>query len=74
MLSSLGAMAYYLVRGQKLSTFVHIRPFQFLRDDKKLKVTSSTLLGLDILPKSSRKDSLLGFLDRTRTPMGGAPS
>jgi DNA mismatch repair protein MutS len=57
---------------EKTGTISHLRPFRLVVEDDRMKVTNATLLGLEILPadRLNYKDSLLGFLDKTQTPMG----
>lgn len=71
-LSPIGALAYYLCSTGQAEHYFHIRPFKMFNDSETLKVSSYTLQGLEILPKSrdNYKDSLLGFLDCCRSSMG----
>lgn len=71
-LAPLGALSYYVLSTQGVEQLVHLRPFRLASDRAQLKVTLSTLIGLEILPKSRDRyqDSLLGFFDRTKTAMG----
>ena len=71
-LSPLGALSYYICTIQKQSDFCHIRPFKLLDENGPMRVTLPTLLGLEILPasKQSYKNSLLGLLDKTTSPLG----
>ncbi len=71
-LSPLGALSYYICTIQKQSNFCHIRPFKLMNDNGPMKITLPTLIGLEILPNSrhSYKNSLLGFLDKTSSPLG----
>jgi DNA mismatch repair protein MutS len=71
-LSPIGALAYYLCSTGQAEHYFHIRPFKMHNDSESLKVSSYTLQGLEILPKSrdSYKDSLLGYLDCCRSSMG----
>jgi DNA mismatch repair protein MutS len=71
-LGPIGALAYYICSTQDTEQFYHIRPFQMINEKGQMKVTLPTLTGLEILPKSREtyKDSLIGFLDKTRTSMG----
>ena len=71
-LNPIGAIAYYIISTQQLDHFIHIKPFRLLNEEKRLRATLSTLMGLEILPRTpgSYKESLLGFLDCTQTSMG----
>lgn len=71
-LSPIGALSYYICSTQTTDDFCHIRPFKMISEKGHMKVTAPTLIGLEILPKSREtyKDSLLGFLDKTKTAMG----
>ena len=71
-LSPIGALAYYITSTQHIEEFHHIRPFKLICEKGRLKVTSSTLKGLEILPKNrdDYHNSLLGHLDKTLTAMG----
>jgi DNA mismatch repair protein MutS len=71
-LSPIGALAYYICSTQTTDDFCHIRPFKMVSEKGHMKVTAPTLIGLEILPKSREtyNDSLLGFLDKTKTAMG----
>ena len=72
LLCPLGAMAYYVCTAQKQSNFCHIRPFKIADESGIMRVSLSALEGLGILPRlgESYKKSLLGFLDRTTSPLG----
>ena len=71
-LSPIGALSYYICSTQTTDDFCHIRPFKMVSEKGHMKVTAPTLIGLEILPKSREtyNDSLLGFLDKTKTAMG----
>ncbi len=71
-ISTIGAIAYYVCTTQLLESFVHIKPFKLVANNGQMKVTLPTLVGLEILPKNreSYKESLLGFFDKTETAMG----
>lgn len=71
-LNPIGALAYYVTSTQNLDEFFHIRPFRIVNEHGEMKVTLSTLQGLEILPKSREtyKESLLGYMDKTQTAMG----
>ncbi len=71
-LSPLGALSYYVSSTQTLEKISHLRPFRLLNNEETMKVTFSTLSGLEIFPrnKESETNSILGFMDKTRTSMG----
>ncbi|MCO4794729.1 MAG: DNA mismatch repair protein MutS [Bacteriovoracaceae bacterium] len=71
-LSPIGALSYYICSTQDTETFVHIKPFRMINTEGSLKVSLPTLTGLEILPKTREtyKESLLGFMDKTRTSLG----
>lgn len=71
-LSPLGALSYYVSSTQTLEKISHLRPFRLLNNEETMKVTFSTLAGLEIFPrnKESETNSILGFMDKTRTSMG----
>lgn len=71
-LSPIGALAYYICSTQESESFVHIKPFRMINSEGNLKVSLPTLTGLEILPKTREtyKESLLGFMDKTRTALG----
>lgn len=71
-LKAMGALAYYVCSTQNLDQFFHIRPFRLLNEQEEMKVTLSTLQGLEILPKSREtyKESLLGYMDKTQSALG----
>ncbi len=71
-LAPLGALSYYVTSTQTLEKISHLRPFRMLNNDETMKVTFSTLAGLEIFPRGRDGigSSILGFLDRTRTSMG----
>lgn len=71
-LAPIGALSYYICSTQSLESISHMRPFQMLSAEKDMKITRSTLVGLEIFPKSKElyKDSLLGHMDATKTAMG----
>lgn len=72
LLAPLGALSYYVLSTQGVDQLVHLRPFRLLSEKTRMRVSLSTLIGLEILPKSRDRyqDSLLGFFDRTMTAMG----
>lgn len=69
---SIGALSYYVCSTQSLDKLSHFKPFRFINRNKLMRVTNSTLIGLEILPKNiqEKKHSLLGFVDKTQTAMG----
>lgn len=71
-LSPIGALAYYICSTQSLEEFTHVHPFSLVSETGFMKVTVPTLTGLEILPKSRETyiESLLGFMDKTRTALG----
>lgn len=71
-LAPIGAISYYICSTQSLEKLSHIKPFSMINIEKDMKITYPTMLGLEIMPKSKEqyKDSILGFLDVTKTSMG----
>ena len=72
-LRPLGAVAYYVCSTQpQEGGYAHVRPFRMVGDDGKMRISLPTLTGLGVLPGpgEARAESLLGFLDRARTPLG----
>jgi DNA mismatch repair protein MutS len=71
-ISPIGALAYYICSTQSLDSFSHFSPFHIHGHQKYMKITYSTLSGLEIFPRSRHHyhDSLLGFMDKTQTSMG----
>lgn len=71
-LSPLGAISYYVNSTQSLEKISHLRPFRIINNDENMKVTYSTLTGLEILPRhrDGENNSLMGFMDKTKTSMG----
>ena len=71
-LSPIGALSYYITSTQSLDAFTHIHPFSLMSETGFMKVTVPTLTGLEILPKSREtySESLLGFMDKSRTALG----
>ncbi len=69
---SIGALSYYICSTQSLETLSHIRPFKMINFDSNMKITYPTLVGLEIFPKNrdQYKNSILGFVDSTKTAMG----
>lgn len=71
-IAPIGALSYYICSTQSLDAISHFRPFQLISFEADMKVTYSTLVGLEIFPKSkeSYKDSILGFMDTTQSALG----
>ncbi len=71
-LAPIGALSYYVCSTQNLDSFIHIHPFSLVSETGYMKVTIPTLTGLEILPKNKEtyNQSLLGFMDKTRTALG----
>lgn len=71
-LSPLGALSYYVSSTQTLDKISHLRPFRLLNNEETMKVTYATLSGLEIFPRSreTENNSILGFMDKTKTSMG----
>jgi DNA mismatch repair protein MutS len=71
-LNCIGALSFYICSTQSLEELIHIRPFKLINENEKLKVTYPTLIGLEILPSSRQEytQSVIGFLDKTKTSMG----
>ena len=71
-LSPLGALSYYVTSTQTLEKISHLRPFKIVNNEETMKVTYATLSGLEIFPRSreTEMNSLLGFMDKTKTSMG----
>ena len=71
-LNPLGALSYYVSSTQTLEKISHLRPFRIVNNDDNMKVTFSTLAGLEIFPRSRETEShsILGFMNKTKTSMG----
>lgn len=71
-LSPLGALSYYVTSTQTIEKISHLRPFRIINNDDNMKVTFSTLAGLEIFPRSKETEShsILGYMDKTKTSMG----
>lgn len=71
-LCPLGALSYYVTSTQTIEKISHLRPFRIINNDENMKVTFSTLSGLEIFPRSreTESSSLIGFMDKTKTSMG----
>ena len=71
-ISPLGALSYYVSSTQTIEKISHLRPFKMINNEDSMKVTFSTLAGLEIFPrnKESESNSILGFMDKTRSSMG----
>ena len=72
LLGAVGALACHVLAARPGEDLVHLRPFRPVLGGEELRISPSALTGLEILPRSreSRRDSLLGLLDRTRTALG----
>ena len=72
LLSPLAALSYYVTSTQSMEKVSHLRPFRMINNEDTMKVTFATLSGLEIFPRSkeNEQNSLLGFMDKTRTSMG----
>ena len=70
--SPMGVLCYYICSTQSRDKFVHIRPFCLENETDQMWISPDTLMGLGIIPlkKENYKESLLGFLDKTKTAMG----
>ncbi len=71
-LPALGALSYYITSTQSIEKLSHLRSFRLINNEENLKATYATLRGLEIFPrdKESESNSLIGFVDKTRTSMG----
>lgn len=71
-INPIGALSYYIFSTQGLEHLYHIKPFRLQSLNGSMQATLSTLVSLEILPKSreSYNDSLLGYFDKTKTAMG----
>ncbi|MCT4642749.1 MAG: DNA mismatch repair protein MutS [Bacteriovoracaceae bacterium] len=71
-ISSIGALSYYICSTQSIDSVSHLSPFQMLNTLSDMKITYPTLVGLEIFPKSKEnyQNSILGFVDKTKTSMG----
>ena len=75
-LGPIGALAYYLHSTRPFedtpSKYFHLSPFRMLSEEGRMKVTMSSLVGLEILPsrREHYKLSLLGMMDKCKTGMG----
>lgn len=72
LLAPLGAISYYVTSTQGLELVSHLRPFRLINSDETMKVTYSTLSGLEIFPRSKdlESNSIVGFMDKTKSSMG----
>lgn len=72
LLAPLGALSYYVTSTQGLELVSHLRPFRLINSDETMKVTYSTLSGLEIFPRSKdlESNSIVGFMDKTKSSMG----
>lgn len=71
-LAPLGALSWYVCSTQNMEKINHVRPFRLINTEDGMKVTWSTLRGLEIFPRHQDQwsDSLIGFMDRTQSSMG----
>ena len=71
-ISPIGVLAYYIYSTQGTQNLQHIKPFSLINETDLMKVTTPTLIGIEVFPKSKEtyKDSLIGFMDKTKTSMG----
>ena len=71
-LAPLGALSWYVCSTQNMEKIGHIRPFRLINTEEGMKVTWSTLRGLEIFPRHQDQwsDSLIGFMDRTQSSLG----
>lgn len=71
-LSPLGALSYYVSSTQTIERISHLRPFRLVNNEETMKVTFATLAGLEIFPRTreTATNSVLGFMDKTKTSMG----
>jgi len=71
-LSPVAALCFYIQSTQSIENTGHIKPFRLKANKNHVKISHSTLSGLEILPRSRDlyRDSLLGFLDKTKSAMG----
>jgi len=71
-LGPIGALCYYICSTQSVKEIAHIRPFKLINLDNEMKITYPSLVGLEIFPKSREryKESILGFMDSTKTALG----
>lgn len=71
-LSPLSALSWYVCSTQAMEKIQHIRPFRLIHAKDTMKVTWATLRGLEIFPREQNTwaQSLIGFMDRTKSSMG----
>lgn len=71
-LNAIGPLCYYVLRAQMLEHFYHLKPFALVNNNGLLKISLSTLIGIEILPRdrNSYAESVLGFFDKTKTSAG----
>lgn len=71
-LSPLSALSWYVCSTQAMEKIQHIRPFRLMHARDTMKVTWATLRGLEIFPREQNTwtQSLIGFMDRTKSSMG----
>lgn len=71
-ISSIGALSYYICSTQSSEEINHFSPFRMINSLDDMKITYPTLVGLEIFPKSKEqyKNSILGFMDKTISSLG----
>ncbi len=71
-ISPLSALSWYVCSTQAMEKIQHIRPFRLIHAKDTMKVTWATLRGLEIFPREQNtwNQSLIGFMDRTKSSMG----
>ncbi len=69
---SLSALAYYVCTTQSNDEIAHLKPFKLESLHHVMNISYDTLTGLEILPKAQGdyQNSLLGFLDHTKSAVG----
>ncbi|MBP9673541.1 MAG: DNA mismatch repair protein MutS [Bacteriovoracaceae bacterium] len=71
-LSPISALSYYIHSTRNLEKLYHIKPFRFTKDKELLRVSYSSLMGLEILPRNEKNyhNSLMGHMDYTKSALG----
>jgi DNA mismatch repair protein MutS len=71
-LGPISAIAHYICTTQSVEKISHIRPFRMMNNHKEMSISYPTLVGLEIFPKTREtyRQSLLGFMDATRSSLG----
>lgn len=71
-LESIGAISYYIHSTQGEENSRHIKPLKIIPHQQEMKVSYTTLCGLEIFPqnKENYRKSLLGFMDKTCSSLG----